>query len=151
RAREITLGYGGGDLRDRAHLTGEIGRHRVHVVREVLPGPGYPRHPRLASELALGAHLARHPRHLRREAPQPIHHVVDRALELHEPSAPVFRALPRQITPGYRRGDLRDRAHLTGEIGRHRVHVVREVLPDPGYPRHPRLASELALGAHLAH
>src|SRR5258706_6243817 len=47
----------------------------------VLPGPGHPGHLRLTAEFAVGAHLARHPRHFRGEAVELIHHRVDGALE----------------------------------------------------------------------
>src|SRR5229473_390703 len=56
-----TLRHRGGPLGDVAHLAGEVRRHRVHVVGEILPGARHPRHLRLATELALGTHLARHP------------------------------------------------------------------------------------------
>jgi len=36
-------------------LVGEVRRHRVDVVGEILPGPGHSGHLRLAPELAVGA------------------------------------------------------------------------------------------------
>src|SRR2546425_13108773 len=57
----------GGHFRDVAHLARQVRRHRIHVVGEVLPGPGHSGHLRLAPELAVAAHLARHPRDLRGE------------------------------------------------------------------------------------
>jgi hypothetical protein len=44
--------------------------------------PATPGHDRLAAELAVGADLARHARHLRSERAQLIHHRVDGFLEL---------------------------------------------------------------------
>src|SRR5690606_23916977 len=64
---EVAIGHGGGDLCDVADLAGEVGGHGVHIVREVLPRAGNPFHIGLPAELALGAHLARHPRDLRGE------------------------------------------------------------------------------------
>src|SRR5207302_9848505 len=64
-------------LRDVAHLAREVRRHGVHVVGEVLPGAGHSGHLRLAPELALAAHLARHPRHFRGKPAELIDHRVD--------------------------------------------------------------------------
>jgi hypothetical protein len=46
--------------------------------------PATPGHQRLAAQLALGADLAGHTRHLRGEAVQLIHHRVDRVLQLED-------------------------------------------------------------------
>src|SRR5205814_1861488 len=75
--RQIALGDRRGHLRDVAHLPREVRRHRVHVVGEVLPGAGHSGHLRLAPELAVGAHLARHPRHFRSKPAELIDHRVD--------------------------------------------------------------------------
>ena len=64
--REVAVGDRGRHLGDVAHLAGEVRRHRVHVVGEVLPRAGDAGHLRLAAELAFGADLARHARHLAR-------------------------------------------------------------------------------------
>ena len=42
---------------------GQVRRHEVDVVGQVLPGAGDARHLRLAAELAFGADFARHARH----------------------------------------------------------------------------------------
>src|SRR3979409_23678 len=55
---EVAVGDGGHHLHDAAHLLGEVGRHDVDGVGEILPGAGDARHLRLAAELALGADLA---------------------------------------------------------------------------------------------
>src|SRR5437667_387695 len=135
---------------DVAHLAGEVRRQLVHVVGEVLPGPRHPRHLRLAAELAVSAHLARHARHLAGERVKLVHHRVDGALQLQDLALHVHRDLLRQVALGHRGGHLGDVAHLIGEVRRHRVHVVGEVLPGPRHPRHLRLAAELAVGTHLA-
>ena len=64
--REVAARDRGGHLGDVAHLAGEVRRHRVHVVGEVLPHAGDADHLRLAAELALGADFLRHPRHFAR-------------------------------------------------------------------------------------
>ena len=60
--RQVAARDGGGDVGDVAHLAGQVGRHRVDVVGQVLPGAGDAAHLRLAAELAFGADLARHAR-----------------------------------------------------------------------------------------
>jgi len=66
--RQIASRHRGGDVGDVAHLAGEVRRHGVHVVGEVLPHAGDADHQGLAAEPALGAHLARHARYLAGEA-----------------------------------------------------------------------------------
>ena len=53
---------------DVAHLIGQVVRHEVHVVGQILPGAGHALHFRLAAELAFGADFARHAAHFRGEA-----------------------------------------------------------------------------------
>ena len=65
---QVAVGDGGGDLGDVAHLAGQVGGHGVHVVGQVLPGAGDAAHLGLAAELAFGADLAGHARHLGGEA-----------------------------------------------------------------------------------
>src|SRR5438132_1608713 len=74
---QIAFRHCGGHVGDVAHLAGEVRRHQVHVVGEILPGARHPRHLRLAAELAVGAHFARHPRHLAGERIELVHHRVD--------------------------------------------------------------------------
>src|SRR6185437_704926 len=83
-ARQVAAGDGGGDLGDVAHLAGEITGHRVDVVRQVLPGAGHARHDGLATELALGADLARHARHFRGKTIELVDHRIDGVLELED-------------------------------------------------------------------
>src|SRR3989442_1308279 len=115
-----------------------------------LLAPRHSRPLRLAAELAVGAYLARHPRHLAGERVELVHHRVDGALQLQDLALHVHRDLLRQVAFRHRGGHLGDVAHLAGEVRRHHVHVVGEVLPGPRHSRHLRLAAELALGAYLA-
>ncbi len=58
---------------------------RVYRVRQILPGSGHAGHHRLAAQLAVGAHFARHARHFLGENAQLLNHRVDdvrRAQEL---------------------------------------------------------------------
>ncbi len=65
-ARQVAAGDGGRHLGDVAHLGREVAGHGVDAVGEVLPGAGDAGHLGLTAELAVGADLARHARHLGR-------------------------------------------------------------------------------------
>ena len=79
---KIALGDGRGHVGDVADLAGEIRRHEVHVVGEILPRAGHAGHLRLATQLAFGANLAGHAGHLRGEAVELIDHRIDRVFQL---------------------------------------------------------------------
>ena len=149
-ARQVAVGDGDRHLGDVAHLAGQVRRHRVDVVGEVLPRAGDAGHLRLAAELALGADLARHAAHLGGERVELIDHRVDRVLELEDLALHVDGDLARQVAARDGGRDVGDVAHLAGQVRRHRVDVVGEVLPGAGDAGHLRLAAELALGADLA-
>ncbi len=147
---EVAVGDGGGDLGDVADLTGEVVRHRVDVVGEVLPGAGHVRHPGLAAEAALGADLAGDARHLVGEGRQGVHHRVDGVGERGDLALRLHGDPAGEVAAGHGGGDLGDGAHLTGEVGRHHVDVVGEVLPGARGAPDGGLASQVALGADLA-
>ena len=65
--RQVAVGDGGRHVGDVADLAGQVAGHRVDVVGQVLPGAGHALDVGLAAELAFGADLARHARHLGRE------------------------------------------------------------------------------------
>ena len=147
---QVAVGDRGGHLGDVAHLTGQVGRHQVHVVGEVLPGAGDALDVGLTAELAFRADLARDARHFRGEGVELVHHRVDGVLQLQDLAAHVDGDLLGQVAVGDRGGHLGDVAHLTGQVGRHQVHVVGQILPGAGDAPHLRLAAELAFGADLA-
>ena len=129
---------------------GQVLRHEVDVVGEVLPGAGDARHLRLAAELAFGADLAGDARHLGREGVELIDHRVDGVLQLENLALHIDGDLARQIAAGDGRRHLGDVAHLAGEVAGHEVDVVGEPLPGAGDTGHLRLPAELAFGADLA-
>src|SRR5208337_4945095 len=149
-AGEVTAGHGGGDLGDVAHLAGEVRRHEVHVVGEVLPGAGHAAHLCLAAELAFGADLARHARHLASERVELVHHRVEGVLQLQNLAFHIDGNLLGEVAVGNGRGHVGNVAHLAGEVGGHRVHVVGEVLPGARHALDLCLPAELAFGADLA-
>src|SRR5205809_388758 len=80
--RQVAVGDGDGHLGDVPDLAGQVGRHQVDVVREVLPGAGDAGHHRLSAELAVGTHFTRDARHLRGERIELVDHGVDGVLQL---------------------------------------------------------------------
>src|SRR5262249_30051153 len=147
---QVTVGDRGRDLGDVADLTRQVRGHRVHAVGQILPGAGDARHLRLAAELAVGADLARDTRHLGRERVALVDHVVDGLFQLQHPAAHVHRSLLGQVALGDSGRDLGNVADLAGQVRRHRVDAVGQILPGAGDAAHDGLAAELALGTDLA-
>src|SRR5262249_47334507 len=144
---QVAHGDGGDDVGDVPHLTGQVGGHHVHVVGQVLPGPGDARHLRLAAQLAFGAHFAGDAGHFRADGVQLVHSGVDGVLQCGDLALRVDGELLGEVALGHGGRDVGDVAHLTGQVGRHQVHVVGQVLPGAGDAAHLRLAAELALSA----
>ena len=100
------------DLGDVPGAVGEVARHRVDVVGQVLPDPGDALDLGLAAELALGADLVGDPRHLAGERVELVDHRVDRVLELEDLAPDVDRDLPAQVAVRDGRRDVGDVADL---------------------------------------
>ena len=148
--RQVALRHRGRDLGDVAHLRGEVARHRVDAVGQVLPGAGDAAHHRLAAELAVGADFAGDAGHFRGERVELVHRGVDGFLELKDLALDVDRDLLRQVAVRHRGRHFGDVADLGGEVARHRVDAVGQVLPGAGDAEHVGLAAEPAFGADLA-
>ena len=146
---QVAVGHRGGDFGDVAHLARQVGRHQVHVVGQVLPGPADALDLRLPSELALRADLAGDAGHLRSEGVQLVHHRIDGQLQGENLALHIDGNLLGQVAPRDRGRDLGDVAHLARQVFRHHVHVVGQVLPDAADALDLRLPSELALRPHL--
>src|SRR5581483_10068244 len=148
--RQVALRHGSRDFGDVADLAGEIGGHRVDGVGQVFPGAGDAAHQRLAAELAFGAELARHARHFACERIELVHHGVDGVLQLQDFAAHVDRDLLREVAVGNRSRHFGDVADLRGQVRRHRVDALGQVLPRAGDAEHVGLTAEPAFGADLA-
>src|SRR5207245_8493838 len=138
------------DAGDATHLVGQVARHRVHVVGQVLPGAGHAFHVGLASQLAVGADLAGHARHLFGERVELVDHRVDGVLELEDLTADVDGDPFRQVALLDRGRDLSDVADLARQVAGHDVDVVGEVLPDAAHADNLGLTPQPALVADLA-
>src|SRR5207253_4496323 len=103
----------------------------------------------LYAEPKAGDELARQLRFGRVNLRSLVHHRVDGVLELEDLALDVYRDLLRQVPARHGFGHVGDIAHLTGQVARHRVHTLRQVLPRPGHALHVGLAAELALGPDL--
>ena len=147
---EVALGDRTRHARDSSHLGGEVTGQAVHALGQSLPGTGHAFDLGLPAEAAFGADLAGHPGDLVGEGGQLAHHGVERLLELKDLPARVHVDLLAQVALRHRGRDLGDVPHLSGQVVRHRVHVLGEVFPDPGDPADVGLPAEAAFGADLA-
>src|SRR5205823_4681281 len=130
---QVALGDGGGDLGDVPDLVGEVRRHEVDVVGEVLPGPAHATDVGLTAELALRPDLIGSSRTLRSSGLELVDHRVDRVLQLEDLAVDVDRDLLRQVALRDRRGDVGDIANLVGQVRGHEVDAVGQVLPGSGH------------------
>ncbi len=149
-AGKVAIGDRRGDFGDVSDLRREITGHRVHAVGEVFPDARDALHFRLAAQLAFGSDFARHAGHFGSERSELIHHRIDRVLEFEDLALHIHRDFAREIAIGHRGGDFRDVADLRGEIARHRIDAVREILPDAGDALHHGLTAQLAFRADFA-
>src|SRR5262249_24437873 len=101
-AGEVPAANGSGHLGNVSDLPGEIRRHEVDVVREVLPGTGHAPNHRLTTQLAFGADFARYPRHFRGEPVELIHHGVEGVFEFQDLTLDVHRDFLGKIPIGHR-------------------------------------------------
>src|SRR5262249_59741642 len=85
------------------------------------------------AELAFGADLAGHARHLRGERPQLVDHGVDGVFQLEDLALDIDGDLPGQVAVGDGRGHLGDVAHLRGQVAGHEIDGIGQVLPGAGH------------------
>ena len=131
-------------------MRGQISRHRVDALGQILPGARDAHHVGLTAEPSFGADFARHARHFAGEAVELINHRVDGLLQLQNFAGDIDGDLLRKIAAGDGGRDLGDVADLRREVARHRVDAVGQILPGAGDAGHLSLTSELALRADLA-
>ncbi len=147
---KVAAGDRGRDVGDIADLRGQVARHEIDVVGEVLPGSGDTGHLGLAAELAFGADFTGDAGDFRRKRVELIDHRVDGVLELQDFTTHVHRDFARKVAAGDRGRDVGDIAYLRGQVAAHRVHGVGQVLPRAGDAGHDGLAAQLAVGTDFA-
>jgi hypothetical protein len=84
RPGQVASGHSGGDLRDRADLSGQVSGQLVDVLGQVAPGAGHTCHLGLAPEAPFGADLTGDTGDLVGEGGQLVDHRVDGALQLED-------------------------------------------------------------------
>ena len=149
-AREVASRHGRGHFGDVAHLSCQIAGHRVHGVRQVLPGSGNARHVGLTAKPAFAADFARHARHFSGERVQLVHHRVDGFFQQQNFTADVHGDFLGEVAARDGRRHFGDVPHLARQVAGHRVHGVCEVFPSAADAGHLRLAAQLSVGAHFA-
>ncbi len=147
---QVALGDRARHAGDGSHLGGQVAGQAVHALGQPLPGAGDAFHLRLPAEAAFGADLAGHSGDLVGEGGQLAHHRVKRLLELEDLTARVHVDLLAQVALRHRRRDLGDVTHLGGQVVRHRVDVLGQVLPDARDAADVGLPAEAAFAADLA-
>ena len=105
----------------------------------------------LATEFAFGADFACATR-VTSEAKivRLIDHRIDCILQLQDFALDFNRDLLGQVPVGHRRGHLGDVTHLAGQVTRHRIDAVGEILPGPRHPLNVGLAAQPPFRTHFA-
>src|SRR5262249_18261881 len=109
---QVPVGDRGHDLDDTAHLFGEVRRHEIHVVGQVLPSARHAFHIGLTAELSFRTHFFGHTGHFGGKGVELVHHGVDGTFHFKDLTAGIDRDLLRQVAFGHSGRDLCDVTHL---------------------------------------
>ena len=115
---QIAFGHGRRDVRDGAHLRGEIRRELIDVIGQIFPRSGSAGHVGLAAEFSFDTDFARHRGHLVGKGRQRIDHAVDRVGQFGDFAFGFDQQFSFQIAIRDRGHDFRDTAHLVGQVDR---------------------------------
>src|SRR5207253_2270118 len=149
-ARQLATRDSGSDVGDVSHLAGEVRRHEVHVVGEVLPRAGDLRHLRLAAQSSFGSYLTRHARYFLGECAQLIHHGVDGVLQLQCLAARFDGDCLGEISFRHRSRHGGNISYLARQIPGERIHIISKVFPGAADAGYYSLTSELTLGSYFS-
>src|SRR6185436_11580287 len=147
---QVASRNGGRDFGDVAHLTGQVARHEVDVVGEVLPRAGDADDVGLAAELAFGADFACDARDFGGERVELVDHRVDGVLQLENLALDRNGDLSGEVASRVGSRDLGDVSDLRGEVRGQQVDVLREVLPRAADAGHVGLTTQSSFGADFA-
>ena len=150
RSRQVAFGHGRRHFGDGAHLGRQICGEQIDVAGQVLPGAGSAWHVGLPAETAFDADFARHRGHLIGERGERVRHIVDGFGERRDLAFRFHRQALLEVAVGDRGHHLDDAAYLFGEVRRHDVDGVSQILPGAGDAGHLRLTAEQAFGADFA-
>ena len=147
--RQVAIGHRRGDFSDVAYLTGEVRGQQIDIVCQVFPGAGNAFDVGLTAQLTFCTHLASDTGDFRRKGIEPIHHGVEGIFQLQDFSLGFHRNLFGEIPIRHRCGHIGDVAHLIGEVGCHKVDVVRQFFPGASNAPDNGLSAQLAFSAHF--
>ena len=122
--RQVAARHRRGHLGDVAHLGGQISRHGIDAVGQVLPGAGDAGYIGLTTEPAFGANLAGDARDFAGKAVELVDHRVDGFLQLKDLAADIDGDLVGQVAAGDGRRNIGNIAHLAGQVTGHGVDAV---------------------------
>ena len=148
--REVAVSHGDRNFGDVADLGGEITRHEIDALGEILPNAAHIANLRLAAELAFGADLAGNAGDFGRERIQLIDHRVDRFFELQDLAADIDGDFLGEVAVGHGDGHVGDVSDLRGQIAGHEIHAFGQIFPNAAHVANLRLPAELAFGADFA-
>ena len=143
--RQIALGHGRRDFGDGAHLVGQVVGQQVDVASKILPRSSGAWHVGLSTQTAFHTDFASDSRNLIRESGEGSCHVVDGFCQCRNFALGVHREFLGKVAVGDGRHDFDNAAHLLGEVHRHDVDVVGEILPRSSDARNLRLSFSVAL------
>ena len=148
--REVAARNRGRDFRDVSDLGGQIVGEQVDVVGQILPRARDVWHFGLRAQFAFDADRFGDAGDLLGEDCQRLGHAVERVGQRRDLALGRDFQFLRQVAVGDRRDDLDDAADLGGQVRRHEIDVVGQVLPDARDAAHFRLAAEFSFGADFA-
>ncbi len=122
-------------------MFGEVGRHHVYVIGEILPRSRNSRDLGLSAELAFRADIAGHAGDFASECVELVHHGINGVLQLQNFALHVHGNFARQVAlrdGGCHFGDV---SNLAGKISGHRVYRIGKILPGSRDAGHVGLAS----------
>src|SRR5262249_30099035 len=138
------------DFGDVADLRRKVHRHGVDGIGEILPSACDTGDVGLTAKATFGADFAGDAGDFAGKGAKLLDHGVERFFELQDFAANVDGDFSAVAAPGFGGGALGDFAALAGEVRRHQIDVVGEVLPGPADVGHLCLTAELAFSADFA-